>query len=52
VLASFMLAKGTQILWVLNRSPHDHPRWHKSYGRATLGLVTAGIGLAISLFSQ
>ena len=52
VLASFMLAKGMQIIMILNRSPHDNPGWHKTHGRATLGLVTAGIGLAISLFSQ
>src|ERR1044071_5697953 len=44
VLASFMLAKGMQIIWVLNRSPHDYRGWHKTHGRATIGLVTAGIG--------
>ena len=52
VLASFMLAKGMQILSVLNRSPHDNPGWHKTHVRATRGLVTAGTGLAISFFSQ
>ena len=51
VLASFMLAKGMQIIWVLNRSPHDNRGWHKTHVRATRGLVTAGIGLAIGLFS-
>jgi len=49
VLASFMLAKGMQIIRVLNRPPHDGPGWYKTRGRATLGLVTAGIGLTIGL---
>ena len=52
VLASFMLVKGMQIMRVLNRWTHDNPGWHKTYARVTLGLVTAGIGLAISLFIQ
>jgi len=49
VLASFVLAKGMEVIMVLNRSSHDDPGWYKTRGRATLGLVTAGIGLAIGL---
>jgi hypothetical protein len=52
VLASFMLAKGMQIIRVLNRSPHDNPGWQKTHARATFGLVAAGIGLAIDLLIQ